>query len=372
MRQILLIITVISIMVVGLCACGGGGILPNSKLEIAIVNDRPNSLANVGIQLCPLGAGNLSINVGIGADGRGTTGRVETGANQCSVFVTVTCANPNVPGQAFAVNPARESKRTVNCQFAQPVSSNPGWESLSDSFDRIHLDENPQVYSAAQAQAEGSSLSPYDEANREIIARSFLNESNTNLRHANVLYDLLLDTTPPDNTVFQNLQAGQSSEAQIVYIVAGDQFFAASNNDNATFVRKAYNKLLNREPTQWESDQAVSDLNGYWYSIWVEDPCEPPLCTVDGICDPPPPEPCGHWEWQWYQMNRNEFAWQIVDSHEHDQVLANFMYGIQMRRQATSSEIESQAYHIGSYGMKEGGVRLLKTLEFFNKSTNPW
>lgn len=48
------------------------------------------------------------------------------------------------------------------------------------------------------------------------------------------------------------------------------------------------------------------------------------------------------------------------------------MYGIQNRRIATTTEIEDQAYYVGSMGLKEGAVRLLKSMEFFNKSTQPW
>jgi hypothetical protein len=55
-------------------------------------------------------------------------------------------------------------------------------------------------------------------------------------------------------------------------------------------------------------------------------------------------------------------------SGEFHQVVAGYSYGIQMRRVANASEIEDHAYYIGAYGLKESGVRLLKSLEFFNKS----
>jgi hypothetical protein len=64
-------------------------------------------------------------------------------------------------------------------------------------------------------------------------------------------------------------------------------------------------------------------------------------------------------------------VWEILSTHEHHQVVALNGHGIQLRREPTASEIEAQAYHVGWYGVKEGMVRLLKTLEFFNKSINP-
>ncbi len=51
---------------------------------------------------------------------------------------------------------------------------------------------------------------------------------------------------------------------------------------------------------------------------------------------------------------------------------AGFMCGIQVRRPATTTEIENQAYYIGAYGLKEGTVSLLKSPEFYSRSAQPW
>ena len=170
-----------------------------------------------------------------------------------------------------------------------------------------------------------------------------------------MLYDWLLRTTPPDGTVLQNLESGQTTESQIVYIVAGQQFFAASNNNYATFVTKAYQRLLDRNPTQWELDSAVEDLTGYW--VYECDPgCQQKSC-------------CYRVE---YRKTRSAFTWEILRSHEFHQVAAGYMCGLILRRVPTATEIEDEAYYIGSYGLKEGAVRLLKGEEYFSKSTQPW
>jgi hypothetical protein len=218
---------------------------------------------------------------------------------------------------------------------------------------------------------ESCSADPYNETNREAEVRSFLSDHETNSRQATVLFDWLLSTTPPDSTVLQNLDAGLSTESQIVYIVAGSQFFAASNNDNSTFVRETYRALLNREPAQWELDSAVQDLNGTWY--FVEQSCDDDCIWFEGYyyCpEPRPIPPCGYW--YWYQKSREQFASETISTHEFHEVAAAYMYGIQIRRIAATSEIEDHAYYIGSMGLKEGAVRLLKSVEFFNKSTQPW
>lgn len=214
-------------------------------------------------------------------------------------------------------------------------------------------------------------MDPNSEANREIVVRSFLGQSDVLARKAEVIYNWLLEGPPPNNTVYQNLLAGQSIESQVVYVAAGNDFFAANGSTNSGFVTAIYNRFLDRDPTAWELDDAVYELNGYW--VLVEEECEENCLWFDGayICDEPPPTPpCG--QWVWYQRTRSDVVWDIVSSHEHHQVLAELSYGIQLRREATPSEVEAQAYHIGWYGIKEGAVRVLKTLEFFNKSTDPW
>ncbi len=159
------------------------------------------------------------------------------------------------------------------------------------------------------------------------------------------------------------------TESQVVALVAGNQFFANSNYDNRTFVTNAYNKLLERNPAQWELDSAAADLNGYW--IYVEDPCpEPEPCMIDGPCMPIGGECGGHNEW--YQKSRDEFVWELVSSHEFRQCAAAIMQGIQLRRNPSSTEVENLAYHIGTYGLKEGAVRVLKGQEYFDKSVQPW
>jgi hypothetical protein len=231
-------------------------------------------------------------------------------------------------------------------------------------MDKVNLDENPQEYMPLEA----LTADPNGELNREAAARSFLSEHRTYERQASVLYDWLLNTTLPDNTILQNLEAGQSIESQIVLIASGEQFFAASNSDNAVFVQRVYARLLDRNPAQWELDSAVQDLNGYSYL--VEESCEEDCYWIfEGYyyCPEPRPDPpCGHWEW--YQKTRDAYAWEIVSTHEFHQVVAGYSYGIEMRRVANASEIEDQAYYIGAYGLKESGVRLLKSLEYFNKS----
>ncbi len=213
-------------------------------------------------------------------------------------------------------------------------------------------------------------MSPNDEANREAAARSFFNETDTNARQQEILYRWLLGTAPPDNSVLTRLESGYSTESPIVYLVAGNEFFSQSNNDNKIFVENAYARLLDRQPTSWELDSAVNDLNGYW--LWVEDECEQTLCTVDGICMPADSSDpnCGHWEW--YQLTREDFAWDIVWSYEFRQVAAGYFFGIQMRRVATDTEINDHAVFLGAYGLKEGALRLAKSSEFFEKSTKPW
>ncbi len=216
---------------------------------------------------------------------------------------------------------------------------------------------------------EGSTSDPNVESNRESATRAFLGEYRTHTQEQTALYDWLLTSSAPNNQVLQNLQAGASAESQVVALVAGNQFFANRNNDNRTFVTNAYGKLLERNPAQWEADSAVADLNGY--QIFIEEPCPPPPCTGDGFCMEEEPEgSCGYYEW--YQKSRDELAWELVSSHELHQCAAAIMQGIQLRRNPTSTEVESIAYHIGAYGLKEGAVRVLKGQEYFDKSVQPW
>ncbi len=215
---------------------------------------------------------------------------------------------------------------------------------------------------------EASTVSPYDDANREAEVRALLATEESYARQAFVLYDVLLESTPPDDVVKQNLASGYSVESQIVHLVASDTFFAATNHDHSSFVTKTYRYLLDRDPMDWKHDEAVMSLDGYW--LWIEDDCVPALCTEDGVCMPADTETCGHWEW--YQITREEFTWNIIGSHEFRQVAAGFIFGIQLRRLATSSEIEDHAFYIAAYGLKEGTIRILKSAEFFEKSTHPW
>lgn len=329
----------------------GGCATSNTKLQISIVNDRPNSTATVQFNLCGAFAGQVDTrSVAIGADGRGQTPKVDTQANNCSVFVVVNCANAPI-SVGFAINPRFASSQTADCQFGQPLPTSTGCASFSDSLDRIHLFRNPMDYSPL----ESSCWDPGTETHRESLARTFLGQTPTLEAEQAGLYNWLLETTPPDSLVLQNLQAGQSAESQIVLLVAGNQFFAQAGNNNGQFVTNAYRRLLDRDPTTYEHSAAVENLDGYW--IWVED-------------DPCPYRSCGHHEF--YQQTRTQFTWGVVNSHEFRQVAAKTMYGIEIRRHGDSSEIETQAYHIGSYGLKEGAVRVLKTPEFYNKTTQPW
>ena len=346
---------------------------PNTVVDVTIVNDKPSTTATVNMCLCGRStfAGTCpNFFVPIDATGKGFF-RFDT-QDTCPVPFFVVCGSGKlIQDPNFVFSPSSDAKRTVNCGFTTPLPASTGWRSFGDSLKMLHLDVAPSEYSSvAAAQADSSALDPSIDANRESVARSFLGEYGTNVRQADVLYDLLLGAAPPDGTVLQNLQLGQSSESQIVYIVAGQQFFADSNNDNTTFVTRVYQRLLNRNPSQWELNSAVAELNGFW--IFVDEPCpllKAFLCTPDGFCMQQPPS-CGHWEW--FQITRDDFAWQIVGSHEFGQVVAGFMYGIQLRRPLTATELEDQAYYIGTYGLKEGAVRPLKTLEFFGKSAQPW
>ena len=180
------------------------------------------------------------------------------------------------------------------------------------------------------------------------------------------MYDGLLGTSPPDGTVVQNLDADYSLESQAAYIIGGSAYFARADNNNSTFVTNVYRQLLQRDPAQWERDAAVEELNGYWR--WVSQPC-PPECFVG--CEPPPGD-CGWWEW--YQKTRDEFAWQIVSSHEFHQAGAKMLvYGKHLRRDGTATEIENLAYYMDSTGrVLEGAVSILRLDEFYNKSIQPW
>jgi len=369
--------TVISLLLlVPACRLGAFG-PPNTIYEIAVVNDQPNRVAiytacypanspifngaciqhQIGID--STGKGDIRIDVGV------------TGLVNISGFVCGSGTSPTLPPGFTPISLSSNPKRTVDCQFNKPIPSSTGWESLDDSLDKIHLDQNPQLSYSPPLPYEASSASPYDETNREAVVRSFLTEHNTNVRQANVLYDWLLNSTPPDSTVLQNLDAGASTESQIAYIVAGPEFLAASSNDFATFTRNVYRALLDRDPAQWEIDSAVQDLNGYW--VFIEQECQPNCFWIDGYyyCDEKqPPPPCGHWEW--YQKSPYDLAWEVLSSHEFHQVAARFMHGIQLRRDGSSSEIETQAFHIAAYGLKEGAVRLAKSAEYFDKSIRNW
>lgn len=79
--------------------------------------------------------------------------------------------------------------------------------------------------------------------------------------------------------------------------------------------------------------------------------------------------PCGYYTW--LPVSREDIAWQVVSSHEFHQVVARHMYGVALRRVATSSEVEDQAYYVGAHGLREGAVRILKLAEFLNKSADP-
>jgi len=339
------------------------------------VNDKPSTVANLSVLITGdsyLAGSILHFSIAIDQTGKGAI-RVDTFGHGPADITDFVCGSGFRPPQLQDINFTHivlsgNPKRTVDCQFTKPIPAAAGWESFSDSMDKVHLDKNPEIVMPIEA----LSADPYDETNREGAARYFLTQHETNVRQASVLYDLFLGATPPDNTVLQNLDAGQSTESQIVYIVAGSQFFAASNNDNSTFVRDTYRALLNRDPAQWELDSAVQNLNGYWY--FVEESCEEGcLWILEGYyyCpEPRPTPPCGHWEY--YQRTREQFASETVSTHEFHQVASHFMYGIQNRRIATTTEIEDQAYSVGAMGLKEGAVRLLKSLEFFSKSTQPW
>jgi hypothetical protein len=386
MVQRMVTLTILILANLAVCSCGPGSPRltirrgfgpdpappPNTKVEIAIVNDTPLGTATVSICLCTTSQGSpppcQQIQVPIGAEGTGTTGQRET-FSTCTVFVSVLCAS-GVIHNALAVSPVGISapgpKLTVNCQTVSFGSSDPGWLSFNNVNKAIHLDEGPDASPPFQY----SSVSPYDEIEREGAARYFLSQNEANARQANVLYAWLWGTSPPDNTVLQNLNAGQSTESQIVYLVSSETFFADSGFDNGNFVFDAYGLLLDRGPTQWEYDAAVQDLDGYW--VYEEQGCDENCFWFDGnyICDPAPPPPCGHWEW--HQKSRWQFAWEMVSSFEFAQVSARYMYGVQMRREASANEITNQAYHIVWYGLKEGAVRLMKSWEYFQNSTNPW
>jgi hypothetical protein len=352
--------------------CGSQGQeIPDTAIQISVVNDQPSTSAHVFISFCGVGAvqyggySPVGFQIQIGIDGKGSRW-IDT-YDYCVVNITqFWCGSGLIisPPDPF-LNPPSNAKRTFNCQYTQPIPAAVGWPNFSDSMDMIHLDKNPRIV----CPIESSSLDPYDEANREIVARGFLGEAETISRQAHALYEWLLVTNPPDSTVENALLSGQSSESQIAYIAAGGQFYSASGGTNSGFVTKVYNKLLGRNPDSWEVDVAVVDLDGYW--LWVEEECEPDCIWIDGYyyCDEKQP-PCGHDEW--YHKTRSEFVWEILSSDEFHQVAARYMYGIQLRRTATPSEIEDQAFHIGAFGLKEGAVRLLKTSQFFNKSRDPW
>lgn len=367
--QIILCISLACLVVCPSCGSQGQQI-PDTAIQISVVNDRPSRTAYVYVSFCgngilQYGASPVGFPIDIGGNGKGSRW-VDT-YDYCVVNITyLQCGSGLIifPPDAF-LNPPSNAKRTFNCQYTQPIPPSTGWPSFSDSMDGTHLDKNPQIVSSIET----SSLNPYDEGDREIVGRGFLVEAETISRQAYMLYSWLLVSNPPDSTVENNLLAGQSSESQIAYITAGGEFYSASGGTNSGYVTRVYNKLLNRNPNSWELDTAVADLNGYW--VWVEEECEPDCIWIDGYyyCEEKQP-PCGHEEW--YQKTRSEFAWEIPSAHEFHQVAARYMYGIQLRRNADSSETESQAFHIGAYGLKEGAVRLLKTGEYLNKSRDPW
>ncbi len=365
------------IVLLALCqGCGlrfGGGPSPpnpNKTVQVTIVNDKPQGTAQITMCFCgmsPLTGTCPPFNVSIDSTGTGIF--VKDTGDTCPVSFAVVCADGQIRNANPALFPSAGGKATVNCGFTGSAPPTVGWQSIGGSLDILHLDVGPEQYSsAAVAGAQSSSLDVQIEGNRESVARGFLGEQVVIDRTANVLYSWLLGQAPPDSSVAQSLAAGSSVESQVVSLVSGQQFFASSNSDNAAFVSNAYQLLLNRTPAQWESSSAVNDLNGYW--IWVQDPCEPPPCTSDGYCPDPPKQGCGHYEW--YQLSRAEFAWQIVDTHEFGQVAAAFTVGVQLRRAPTSTEIEDQATYVNSYGLREAAVRLLKSSEFLSKSPNPW
>jgi len=52
---------------------------------------------------------------------------------------------------------------------------------------------------------------------------------------------------------------------------------------------------------------------------------------------------------------------------------ATLAYGMQLRREATSTEIENLAYYMDSTGSAlEGGILIVRSAEFYQKSPEPW
>lgn len=198
-RQIL----VFTFVIVTLCTNTGCKIPPlqppppNTKFDIAVVNDKPSTWANFSVLITGnsyLAGQILPFSIPIDQTGKGAI-RVNTfghGPVDITDFVCGSGFRPPLTLEFKHINLQNNPKRTVDCQFVKPIPAAAGWESFSDSMDKVHLDKNPEIVSPIAA----SSADPYNEANRESAARSFLSQHETNVRQANVLYDCMLSTTP--------------------------------------------------------------------------------------------------------------------------------------------------------------------------------
>ncbi len=341
---------------------------PPDEVGVGVINDTPNATWAFVVRAC---SGIWDFTSPTDMTGRGAHAIHIPTMLQCpgcsNVDVTeVRCANGKVIREQtlgeFRLNACRDYpfKRTFDCRLDPPSSMN--CDTLYNTLRRIERFENSTPDGTCSSYPPDFGL----ESIRELFVRDFGAQHATHQREAEAMYSWLLDASPPDNTIVQNLDAGYSLEWAGSYIMGGSQFFAEASNNNGTFVSHVYQAVLLRDPAQWERDAAVEELNGYWR--WVYQPC-PPECFEGGE---PPPGDCGWWEW--YQKSRDEFAWQILASHEFHQVVANTLgYAMQLRRAPTATEVENLSYYMDSTSSAlEGAVVVLRSAEFYQKSPQPW
>ncbi len=337
-------------------ACGGRVCeffrlcLPNTSVTVQIVNDTPNGTAFVRFIFNLVEA---PFSVFIGPDGRGSV-TYDTGAQNIGT-VFITCANGKTiqPATGISLSPASNSSVTVDCQTATVVHNPASCQSLYNATRRIDRIEPPVLDATCNGYPSDFSV----QTTRTQFVTDFSAQTATHQAEANQLYSWLLNTTPPDSTVLNNLNVGQSLESQVIYIASGSAFFSAAGGTNSNFVTRCYHLLLARDPTSTESSNAVHLLNGFWGNACVYCASDPPC----GTC--------------WVQDTRDQWlADTIVYSNEFYQVSGTvLLYGAHLGRAPSSTEISNLATQMVTSGFLQGGaIPITSSSEFFQDSATLW
>jgi hypothetical protein len=325
--------------------------VPNTSVTVRIVNDLPYGYATVHFFFTQ---NQPTFSVPIDANGKGSitwdTGLTNPGT------ATVQCANGGLinGGNAIALNPNSNSGVTVDCQSYAVAHDPASCRTLYNAMRRVDRIQPPVDDGTCDAYPPDFS----NQANRTLLVTNFAGQSDTHQAEANLLYSWLLNTTPPDGTVVNNLNAGQSLESQAVYIAAGGAFYSAAGGTNTNFVKRAYHLLLGRDATTEELNDAVGLLTRHW----VTD------CCVCFDCV----EPCNRCM---YMMPRGEWiSTYLVPSDEFYRVAGTvLLYGAHLSRAPSPTEISNLATQMDSAGFLQGGaIPVGSSAEFYQDSATEW